>query len=93
MSPQGISSMLSMRMIGRHRGTYPPQTYGLMNLYDRQSILLHSRTDSSPELHTICTNDLHIPSDHSVIKVASTHVHIIDTIQFHAHSDNSQGSM
>ena len=25
MSPQGISSMLSMRMIERHRGTYPPQ--------------------------------------------------------------------
>ncbi|PPR94629.1 hypothetical protein GOBAR_AA26040 [Gossypium barbadense] len=24
MSPQGISSMLSMRMIERHRGTYPP---------------------------------------------------------------------
>ncbi|PPS08917.1 hypothetical protein GOBAR_AA11729 [Gossypium barbadense] len=24
-SPQGISSMLSMRMIERHRGTYPPQ--------------------------------------------------------------------
>ncbi|PPS03931.1 hypothetical protein GOBAR_AA16729 [Gossypium barbadense] len=25
MSPQGISSMLSMRMIERRRGTYPPQ--------------------------------------------------------------------
>ncbi|KAK5842965.1 hypothetical protein PVK06_005389 [Gossypium arboreum] len=25
MSPQGISSMLSIRMIERHRGTYPPQ--------------------------------------------------------------------
>ena len=25
MSPQGISSMLSMRMIERHRGTYPSQ--------------------------------------------------------------------
>ncbi|PPS02509.1 hypothetical protein GOBAR_AA18153 [Gossypium barbadense] len=25
MSPQGISSKLSMRMIERHRGTYPPQ--------------------------------------------------------------------
>ncbi|PPS08566.1 hypothetical protein GOBAR_AA12079 [Gossypium barbadense] len=25
MSPQGISSMLSMRMIEKHRGTYPPQ--------------------------------------------------------------------
>ncbi|PPS01262.1 hypothetical protein GOBAR_AA19401 [Gossypium barbadense] len=25
MSPQGISNMLSMRMIERHRGTYPPQ--------------------------------------------------------------------
>ncbi|PPS08601.1 hypothetical protein GOBAR_AA12038 [Gossypium barbadense] len=25
MSPQGISSMLRMRMIKRHRGTYPPQ--------------------------------------------------------------------
>ncbi|PPS03854.1 hypothetical protein GOBAR_AA16815 [Gossypium barbadense] len=25
MSPQGISSMLSMRMIERHQGTYPPQ--------------------------------------------------------------------
>ncbi|PPS01239.1 hypothetical protein GOBAR_AA19420 [Gossypium barbadense] len=105
MSPQGISGMLSMRMIERHRGTYPPQyrltqsteeeayedipddvppqhddpptqlpppfrpvhaaasyadiskrftrfeqTDGLMKLYDRWSILLHSRTESSPEL-------------------------------------------
>ncbi|PPS09874.1 hypothetical protein GOBAR_AA10778 [Gossypium barbadense] len=25
MSPEGISSMLSMRMVERHRGTYPPQ--------------------------------------------------------------------
>ncbi|PPR95624.1 hypothetical protein GOBAR_AA25045 [Gossypium barbadense] len=141
MSPQGISSMLSMRMIERGQGTYPPQyrpaqsieeeaykdipddvppqhedpptqpphplvqfmrrlhmltslsasvdssssvfndlttlmllysrfvststshhqshlanhpamkmTYGLMNLYDRRSILLHSRTDYSPKL-------------------------------------------
>ncbi|PPS17544.1 hypothetical protein GOBAR_AA03004 [Gossypium barbadense] len=50
MSPQGISSMLSMRMIERHRRTYPPQTYGLMNLYDCWSILLHSRTDYSPKL-------------------------------------------
>ncbi|PPS03236.1 hypothetical protein GOBAR_AA17422 [Gossypium barbadense] len=35
-----------------HLANHPAMkmTYGLMNLYDRQSILLHSRTDYSPKL-------------------------------------------
>ncbi|PPR96342.1 hypothetical protein GOBAR_AA24324 [Gossypium barbadense] len=36
MSPQGVSSMLSMRMIERHRGTYPPQ-YHLAQSTEKES--------------------------------------------------------
>ncbi|PPR81764.1 hypothetical protein GOBAR_AA38950 [Gossypium barbadense] len=36
MSPQGISSMLSMRMIERHRGAYPPQ-YRLAQSTDEEA--------------------------------------------------------
>ncbi|PPS20171.1 hypothetical protein GOBAR_AA00373 [Gossypium barbadense] len=36
MSPQDISSMLSMRMIERHRGTYPPQ-YRLAQSIDEEA--------------------------------------------------------
>ncbi|KAK5839141.1 hypothetical protein PVK06_007906 [Gossypium arboreum] len=35
-SPQGISSMLSMRMIERHQGTYPPQ-YHLAQSIEEES--------------------------------------------------------
>ncbi|PPS11576.1 hypothetical protein GOBAR_AA09066 [Gossypium barbadense] len=48
MSPQGISSMLSMRMIEKHRGTYPPQ-YHLAQSTKEEA--LKDITDDGPPQH------------------------------------------
>ncbi|PPR94558.1 hypothetical protein GOBAR_AA26112 [Gossypium barbadense] len=47
-SPQGISSMLSMRMIEKHRGTYPPQ-YRLAQSTEEEA--LEDITDDVPPQH------------------------------------------
>ncbi|PPS05319.1 hypothetical protein GOBAR_AA15349 [Gossypium barbadense] len=68
MSPQGISSMLSMRMIKKRRGTYPPQ-YRLAQSTEEED--LKDIPDDVPQCHEDLPTQSPPPS--SIIKSSKAH--------------------
>ncbi|PPR89937.1 hypothetical protein GOBAR_AA30747 [Gossypium barbadense] len=75
MSPQGISSMLSMRMIERHRGTYPPQYHLAQSTFEEA---YEDIPDDVPPQHKDPPTQPPPPS--RPVHAAASYVHIFERL-------------